>query len=187
MNWRVLSFVVGFALMLLGTFTFETLAHFSIVGDEVLTIPDGAENYTYLQVDMPGGGPVSGTYESVSGGEIMIMLLDGGQFDHFLEGKDHGSRFADTGTSGSFSIEQVDMERFSIVHFHAGGESAAQEVRVTYDVDTIDSNRAWIGMGVLIAGFATLLVGGIVHVLKVKAATPPPKYIDVVFFDERTK
>jgi hypothetical protein len=187
MNSRVLLYIAGFALMTAGTFMFEIGAQKYLRGDEVLAIPEGTANYTYVEIDMPGGGPVSGTFESLSGGDVMIMVLDGGQFDRFMQGEDHGSRYAGTGTSGDFSIEQVDMERCSIVLFHGGGGSAVQEVRVTYKVVTIDSGRAFVGAGMMAGGIALLAIGMVQHMRKLKAARPPPKYLDVVFFDERTK
>jgi len=171
------------AMVILVLFTFHPVTtHTSI------SIAPGFDAYGSLEVDLNGGGPISGTFESVSGNDILFMLLDEDQFADYSANISHSSRFSAISSSGSFSIEQVDMERCYLVAEHATTFSNTEEVQVTYELSETNIDYLFLSMTLII-------VGGILVMYafykrnkeKVEARISTSKYLDVVFFDEEPK
>lgn len=169
-------FTVGFVIM-----TF--LAPMDIIGDRTVTLPADTESYV-IEIDMPGGGPISGTFSVNSGGSIVLMILDVDQYTAFKNGQSHESRFLVHGISGTFSIEQIDMEKCYIILQHDSTQETSKEVNVTYLIRSLDSTYSAYGIVTLIAGLPFIIYAMVGKGREIKSVHGSIEYLDVILFDD---
>jgi len=181
-----LAFVSGFALDIPALLILFMFAFHPVTTQETISIAPGAESYGSLEVDLNGGAPISGTYESISGNDILFMLLDEGQFAEYAANVSHSSRFSAVSASGSFSIEQVDMERCYLVVEQATEFSSAEEVRVTFELNEMDLVYLALSLSLFTAGGIIIMYALYTrNKERVDARISASKYVDVVFFEEK--
>ena len=182
--FRILM-IAGTALEIAGIIALIFWAPLIIKGEDVVSVPAGAGSYGYITVDMPGGGPVSGTFESTTG-SVEVSVMDAGQFNLFKAGSGDDSRVTKIGESGTFSVTQVDMEKCFIVVRHALGLNVSQEARVTYEIASMRSTGSTVAAALIVAGVAITATTILRKSMeKSKAAEQAhSKYIDVVFFED---
>ncbi len=179
------AFVMGIAMSVVGMSVMVLYSDMELTGDEALVVPEGLDSYVYLEVDMGGGGPISGSFETADGTSVRLSVMDEGQFDDFVDGLGDDARASVLGSSGEFSIEQVDMEVCYIVVRHFPGIESAQSVDVEYTVLTTDVMPFLVSNVLLFAGVAmTFLAMHVRQKAAAKKRTYRRMYTDVVFFDE---
>lgn len=171
------------AFLILFLFAFTTISH-----QGTITLAPGTGSYGSIEVDLQGGSPISGTFESVSGNDVLFMLLDEDQYQDYKSSLPHSSRFSTVGHSGSFSIEQVDMERCYLVVEHATEFSSTEEIRVTYEFTGTDYVYFSISAVLFLVGAVIVLTAFYLrNKEKIDAKASSTKYLDVVFFENDLK
>lgn len=170
---------VGFVMIL-------TAQDIALPGGETVVLPEGVDGYACLDVDMGSGGPITGTFESSDGSAVILRVMDEGQFDRFLESAEVDSRTTVAGTSGEFTVEQVDMEACYIVLHHDLGTAVEQTVTVDYVVTNSDFVSEMISTALVMTGSAMSFALPVYLRSRAKSKTTPKdtKYIDVTIFDE---
>lgn len=179
------AFVLGIAISAVGAAVMWQYSYVDVTGDEALVVPEGLDGYVSLEVDMSGGGPISGSFETADGSSVRFSVMDEGQFEDFVDGLGDDARVSMLGSSGEFDIEQVDMEVCYIVVRHFPGIESAQSVDVEYTIQTTEVMPFLVSNVLLFAGIAMTFFA--MHVRQKAAAkkrTYRRTYTDVVFFDE---
>lgn len=152
--------------------------------EDTVTVPAGADNFAWLEVDMGTGGPIEGSFRSINGSWVMLSVMDGYQFATFVVGLGDDARTEVTGESGEFSVEQVDMEACYIVVRHSPGVESEQPVEVEYTVLNANWNY-FLATGLYVSGgIAVFLAFYTRQKANEKNRTFVRKYTDVVFFEE---
>lgn len=177
--------VLGFVLNGIGLSSVLLLEDIELKGDPELLVPEGPDSYAYAEVDMGGGGPVEGTFECLNGTAVRLTVMDEDQFSRFAEGLDTDSRLSVTGSSGEFSVDEVDMVVCYIVVEHFTGVEAAQTVRVDYVVTTTDFTAFLISITGIVGGGTMVILAFYSRQKAIERARAARKTaIDVVFFEE---
>lgn len=179
------AFVMGIAISVVGSAVMLLYSEVELKGDEVLVVPEELDSYISLEVDMSGGGPISGSFETTDGSSVRFDVMDAGQFEDFVGGLGDDARVSILGSSGEFDIEQVDMEVCYIVVRHFPGIESAQSVAVEYTALLTDPMPFIVSNVLLVAGVAVAL--GAMYIRQKAAAKKRVynrTYTDVVFFDE---
>ncbi len=178
-------FIVGAVFVAMGMVLTLTTEDIELKGDTVLVVPEGADGYAYLEVDMGDGGPINGSFASTDGTSVRLSVMDEEQFDSFVAGSGDDSRTSVLGSSGDFSVEQVDMTVCYLVVRQFSDVGVEHSVEVEYTVVTTDwlpfllSTGLWVGGGLLVwYPMYSSVKGGSGERTYVK------EYTDVVFFDE---
>lgn len=178
-------FILGIILDGVGLVPLFFAEDIELNGGRQMTVPDGVESYAYIEVDMGGGGPIEGTFECLNGTSVWLMVMDEDQFSAFTAGLDDESRTSVSGSSGEFSVEQVDMVVCYIVVQHSPGVETDQAVSVEYTVTNTDFAPILISMAVMMVGATMMLLAFHSRQRAVnRARAAQKKDIDVVFFDE---
>jgi hypothetical protein len=162
------------------------LAPVQIPGSATISMP--ADGTGHEAVDMKGGGVLVGDFSTSSGRQVLFMILDEDQYSAYLIDATHDSWFSEISSSGSFNIDRASVERYHIVVQQALDPPSAEQISLTYTVETMKWDIAFIGIGIL----AVSSIGSGVMMIKQqkdkKARREPlSPYVDVVFFDEVSK
>jgi hypothetical protein len=158
-----------------------------------VTIPAGAEHYSFTKISLWMYGHVSGNYTVVGTGTVEVFVLNSAQYAEYawdLEPSD--SLNMSLGATGSFSADLADTSTYYIAVNHgAGYDSMDQQVKLTYKVSGLD-------LMYLIGGVVVLVIGVVLAVVsmrmkaKAKAMEPAPlppvsQPTDVTMFDTKRK
>jgi hypothetical protein len=178
-------FIAGFILSGLAVIPMLLVEEVELRGDETLVIPEGPSFWVAFEVDMGDGGPIEGTFECLEGTSVRLSVMDGDQFEAFLDMAGDDSRTTVLGSSGEFLVDEVDMFECYIVLQHPPGVEAEQTVSVEYTVTSADLPYWYVSLAMLLAGGVMVYVPlyrGLKASARARAAVN--KETDVVFFDE---
>lgn len=180
-----IAFIAGIVMTAAGMVILLMGEDIELKGGDALVIPEGADSYAYLQVDMGTGGPIEGSFECAEGSSVRLSVMDEGQFDSFVDGLGDDSRTTVADESGEFSVEQVDMETCYIVLRHFPGIEVEQTVDVEYTVLNTDFGMFLASVGLIVGGGVVWWLAMYSHQkMRAKERASVRKYTDVVFFDK---
>jgi hypothetical protein len=189
MKTRGIVLVVGLALSTIGVILmYATIGSSEFKDTVTLELPEGAGEYAFEMIDMKGGGPISGGFQSQSGSPVWFSLMDEGQFQAFTSGTEHDARFNAIDSAANFSIEQVDMEVCYFVVEHSGDSASTETVQVSYSLPVIDWSMFAVTIGLIVAGAAAFMYAVYEKTKESRGSELQlSKYDDVVFFEEKER